>query len=123
MARTTTVWGAYLFKDKDPAIDGARTLLRDALGGLTRKHLAIVEANGGPVVATLEAWFSGDTLKPQNPSMEACGRAVGYQRVWKKMERDAYEKVMVTAARIRKQKKEVASKAAAKRARSNGRGK
>lgn len=97
-------WGAYLFKDKDPAIDQLRTVIRDELGGLSRKHLAMVEAHGGPVVATLDNWFNGDTMQPKNPSLEAAGRAIGYERHWRKMSREAHAIVLTQAARVAKQK-------------------
>jgi hypothetical protein len=120
MARTVGGWGAYLFKDKDPEIDVLRTLLRDELGGLTRKHLAIVEANGGPIVQTLDNWLNGDTMQPKNPSMEAAGRAVGFYRKWTKMGREDFGKVLIKAHRVVKTRKELAAKRAEKARKKNG---
>jgi hypothetical protein len=120
MARTVGGWGAYLFKDKDPGIDVLRTLLKDELGGLTRKHLAIVEHNGGPIVQTLDNWFNGDTMQPRNASQEAAGRAVGYYRKWTKMAKDDHAKLLVKAHRVVKQRKELAAKRAAKARKKNG---
>lgn len=114
-------YGAYLFRDKDPGIDLLRTALRDKLGGLSRKHFAIVQEQGGPVVQTLDAWFNGKTRKPRNESLEAAGRAAGMHRVWADMSRADFEKVLRTAARVAKEKEEAREAAAKKRARkSNG---
>jgi hypothetical protein len=34
-----------------------------------------------------EAWFLRTTKRPQNVTLEAAGRAMGYKRVWQKMRR------------------------------------
>jgi hypothetical protein len=108
---------SYLFKDKDLVIDELRTMLEDQLGGrLTRKGLKLVEANGGPSVATLDAWFFGEVKKPQNPGVEATGRALGYYRKWAKLEKEAHDLIKAKAARENAKKK---VEAARKRAKAN----
>jgi hypothetical protein len=77
---------SYMFKDKDPVIDELRTLVADANGGkLNRAALQAVPDNGGPTVSCLKAWFYGKVKRPQNPTVEATGRALGYKRQWVKM--------------------------------------
>ena len=74
---------AYNFKDKDPVIDELRTLFqRMNQGRLDGAFLKQVEENGGPTSSCMRAWFFGDTMKPQNPTIEAAGRAMGWQRRW-----------------------------------------
>lgn len=114
------VYGSYLFTEKDPAIDAMRTLCKDELGGLSTTHLKTVQENGGPVVATLDNWFNGATRKPRNESIEAAGRALGFERRWAKMPRDEFEKMLRQAARVAKEKEADKEKAVRKRARQNG---
>lgn len=79
------IYDAYRFRQKDPEIDKLRTVFEDHFGArLTRKHLKAVEAGGGPPVNTLARAFFGDTKRPQNATLEAAGRAVGYERQWVK---------------------------------------
>jgi len=74
---------AYSFKDKDPVIDELRTLLQDMNGGkLDGSIFKKVHENGGPTEGCLRAWFFGKTMRPQNPTIEAAGRAMGYRRKW-----------------------------------------
>lgn len=76
---------AYLFRDKEPVIDMTRTMLEDVFGRrVDHKMLAVVEKAGGPTVGCMSGWFFGKTCRPQNQTVEATGRAVGYQRVWVK---------------------------------------
>lgn len=119
--RTVGGWGAYLFTDKDPSIDDFRTVVVDQLGGTKRKQLAVIEANGGPVVQTLDGWFNGDTMRPNNASMEAAGRALGFYRKWTKMAREDHASILVKAHRIVKRKKEARAAAIAKARKKNGR--
>lgn len=84
------LYKAYNFRDKDPVIDQLRTLVEDTFGIKVRgkglsKALRQVEESGGPSVACMHSWFMGKTKRPQNPTVEAAGRAMGYQRVWQKM--------------------------------------
>lgn len=79
----STTYKSYLFKDKDPAIDALRTVMQDELGAeLSRKALASVEHEGGPKIGTMANWFFGKTKRPQNATLEAAGRALGYHRRW-----------------------------------------
>jgi len=77
------IYKSYLFRDKDPAIDELRTVMQQANGGkLTNKHIHKVEEAGGPAFGTMHEWFHGKTKRPQNATLEAAGRALGYKRVW-----------------------------------------
>jgi hypothetical protein len=79
------IYNSYVFKDKDPEIQVLRTLIQDAHGGrLTRKTLEKIEDEGGPATATMHGWFFGKTMRPTNATLEAAGRALGYQRRWVK---------------------------------------
>jgi len=80
------LYKAYLFRDKDPAIDELRTLVQDHFGRRNLKHkdFAQIERSGGPSSATIDAWFNGATRRPQNATLEAAGRALGFIRVWKR---------------------------------------
>lgn len=81
-----TVNAAYLFKSKDPVIDELRTMIQDRYGGkINRKVLRAIEANGGAKANTTAGWFFKAVRKPQNPTVEATGRAIGYHRKWAKM--------------------------------------
>jgi hypothetical protein len=81
------IYQSYLFRTKDPAIDQLRTIIQRSNGNgkLTRKSLKQVEIGGGPVVGTMANWFFGAVKRPQNATLEAAGRALGYRRVWKRM--------------------------------------
>lgn len=77
---------AYLFRTKDPVIDELRTLIQDEYGGkLNRKVLKDIEEKGGAKANTTAGWFFKEVRKPQNPGVEATGRAIGYHRPWRKM--------------------------------------
>lgn len=79
-------YSAYRFRTKDPVIDELRTLVEDHFGARVRfKHLAAIERDGGPSTAAMSNWFFGKTLRPQSASVEATGRAIGWQRKWVKM--------------------------------------
>lgn len=78
------IFGAYNFRAKDPAIDAFKTIVQDRYGKVTRKALKEIDAGGGPRAGTMTAWFYGKTYRPQNASLEAAGRAMGYRRVWQK---------------------------------------
>ena len=91
MKRTTngsgriSLYKSYVFKDKDPVIDELRTLVESTYGKLDAKSLTQIHEEGGPTVACMHQWFHGKTKRPQNPTIEAAGRAMGYQRIWRKM--------------------------------------
>lgn len=79
------MYKSYVFRTKDPAIDALRTVVQDVYGDkITHKALSAIERDGGPSVSCMNAWFFGKTRRPQNASLEAAGRAIGYKRVWVK---------------------------------------
>ena len=41
-----------------------------------------------PDIHAAKAWFEGKTKRPQNATLEAAGRALGYHRVWRRMKGD-----------------------------------
>ena len=92
MAKTTKgssysapIYKSYVFKDKDPAIDELRTLIEDNAGErVNGKNLREIVTAGGPNVSTMRAWFFGATKRPKNATLEAAGRAIGFERVWRK---------------------------------------
>lgn len=80
------LYKAYNFRDKDPVIDELRTLIERETGArINHRTMAEIEDAGGPTVSCMRAWFLGATLRPQNPTIEACGRALGYRRKWVRM--------------------------------------
>lgn len=82
------VYDSYRFRGKDPSIDKTRTLFEDVFGRrVDYKMLGEVEKNGGPSVGCMGAWFFGKTQRPNNTTLEAAGRALGYERVWSKMKK------------------------------------
>jgi hypothetical protein len=84
------VYGAYVFKTKDPSIDQFRTLAEDHFGHrVTAKDLTHVHEAGGPSASCMRQWIFGKTMRPTNSAMEAAGRALGYQRVWQRMRKNA----------------------------------
>lgn len=79
-------YGSYRFKNKEPVIDMTRTLFEDVYGEkISNKMLADIEKKGGPTVSCMRGWFFGETRRPKNETIEASGRAIGYQRQWVKM--------------------------------------
>jgi hypothetical protein len=82
----TPIYKSYVFRDKDPAIDILRTLVEDHFKErLSSKNLNKITHGGGPSLGCMQAWFFGKTKRPTNPTLEAAGRALGYERVWRKM--------------------------------------
>ena len=82
------IYGSYVFRDKEPSIDVFRTLVEDVNGErVSHKALAAIEKAGGPSAGCMAAWVFGKTRRPQNASMEAAGRALGYHRPWVKMKK------------------------------------
>ena len=82
----TPLYKSYVFRDKDPVIDELRTLAEQHFGHrIDGNVLTQIADDGGPTSGCMWAWFFGDTKRPQNPTIEAAGRAMGYQRVWKRM--------------------------------------
>lgn len=85
MSRTLRVYKSYVFRDKDPVIDEFRTMVEKTYGEANRKALHSIRDGGGPSVAAMAGWLFGKTKRPQNPTMEAAGRSMGFKRVWVKM--------------------------------------
>ena len=85
--RGYVLYSAYVFRNKDPAIDAFRTVAQDHFGkrNLSHEDYDEVHTNGGPSGSTVKAWFEGKTKRPQNATLEAAGRALGYHRVWRPM--------------------------------------
>ncbi len=80
------IYKSYVFRDKDPVIDQLRTMAEDYYGTkITGKSIRQISEAGGPSEACMRAWFFGKTQRPQNPTIEAAGRAMGYRRVWEKV--------------------------------------
>jgi hypothetical protein len=80
------LYKAYLFRDKDPSIDQLRTLAEDSFREkINSKNLREIEKGGGPKVGTMRQWFFGKTKRPTNATLEAAGRAIGWERKWSKM--------------------------------------
>lgn len=77
------IYKSYTFRDKDPAIDELRTVVEDHFGErVNNKNLRKITEGGGPTAGCMGAWFFGTTKRPQNATLEAAGRAMGFQRVW-----------------------------------------
>ena len=80
------MYKSYMFRTKDPVIDELRTIIEDANGvRVQHKHLARIEDDGGPTASAMRGWFFGKTRRPQSPAVEAAGRAMGYKRIWTKL--------------------------------------
>jgi hypothetical protein len=84
MSRKPALYKAYLFKDKDPVIDELRTLVQTTYGKLNASALQKIKDAGGPSIGAMNGWFFGGIKRPQNPTIEAAGRAMGYRRKWVK---------------------------------------
>jgi hypothetical protein len=83
------IYRSYVFKTKDPAIDALRTLVEDHFGRrVNSKDLAHITESGGPSLGCMRSWFFGATKRPTNPTIEAAGRAMGYERVWRRQRRN-----------------------------------
>jgi hypothetical protein len=74
------IYSAYKFTEKDPVIFQLQKFLGDT-------KLTQVTKDGGPSTPCMRNWFHGETKRPQNATIEAAGRALGYERVWKSMRR------------------------------------
>lgn len=67
-----TPYRTYLFTDKDPIIDLARTAVKDSDKSYTEIH-----ADTGVSTTTLYNWFGGKTRRPQFCTVAAVLLAVG----------------------------------------------
>lgn len=80
------VYSAYVFKDQDPVIDQLRTLTEKHFGhSLSHKDVSQINRDGGPSSSCMRAWFNNKTKRPRNDTIEAAGRAMGYERSWRRM--------------------------------------
>lgn len=83
--RTIGVYKAYNFTTKDPGIDELRTVVEDHFGErVSGSVMTEIKAAGGPSVAAMRGWWFAKTRRPQNATLEAAGRAMGYHRPWVK---------------------------------------
>lgn len=84
--RTIIGYKTYMFKAKDPVIDELRTMVQDEHNGtINNKVLTKLHADSGVSVAAQRNWFYGATRRPQNASIEAVGRALGWRREWRRL--------------------------------------
>lgn len=82
-------YSSYMFKTKDPVIDELRTLAEKHYGKrVNGSALREIQEAGGPSAGCMRAWFFGKTKRPQNPTVEAAGRAMGWKRQWVRMGRN-----------------------------------
>jgi hypothetical protein len=70
------IYRTYNMIDKDPAIDKVRTIVQDE--GLF-KNLGAVADISSVSASTLNAWFHGDTMRPQNATIQAVLSSLGYK--------------------------------------------
>ena len=86
------IYSSYMFKTKDPVIDELRTMTENHYGKrVNGNSLKQIEEAGGPSASCMRAWFFGKTKRPQNPTVEAAGRAMGFKRKWVRMGRNERE--------------------------------
>jgi hypothetical protein len=79
------IYKSYVFRDKDPVIDEMRTLIESHYGDrLNSKSIRKITEGGGPSTTCMSGWFYRTTKRPQNATIEAAGRAMGYRRKWVK---------------------------------------
>lgn len=85
-AREPKLYKAYRFTGKDPAIAELRGQIQSTIGNqkISHKKLREMEQAGGPSTTCMNNWFFGETRRPQNATLEAAGRALGFKRVWVK---------------------------------------
>ena len=80
------IYKSYTFRDKDPAVDELRTVIEDHYGErVSNKVLRKIQEGGGPTAGCMAGWYFRTTKRPQNATLEAAGRAMGYRRVWQPM--------------------------------------
>ena len=71
------IYGTYRFRDKDPVIDQLRTIKGDV-----KISTGELSAKSNVSTSTINNWFKGNTRRPQSATVEAVGRAMGYERKW-----------------------------------------
>ena len=95
MARLT-MYRTYRFIDKDPIIDKVRTLLKEEK--LIGK-LGVVHELSGVSTSTLDNWFNGDTMSPQNRTVAAVITSLGYEMTFVKEKTIDLDRELKAAAR------------------------
>lgn len=73
------VYRSYNFVDKDPVIDELRTVVQRE-GFMKKGGLDRLATLSGVSRTAMDNWFFGETKRPQNASIEATARAMGYRR-------------------------------------------
>jgi hypothetical protein len=74
----TMSYRTYKFRGQDPVIGQIKTMF------LNKEDMKKVELSELSNVSstTIYNWFSGKTRRPMNATIEATGRALGFQRKW-----------------------------------------
>lgn len=72
--RTLKIYRSYNFRDKDPVIDKVRTIVEDS-----GESYKTIHEESDVSVTTLWNWFEGATKRPQFATVNAVGRALGYE--------------------------------------------
>lgn len=81
-AKRNGLYHSYVFKGKDPVIDSTRTIVEDS-----GESYAEVARRSGVSTTTLHNWFAGGTRRPQFCTVNAVGRALGYELKWSRFTR------------------------------------
>ncbi len=71
------MYKTYKFRRQDPAIGQIKTMFLNA--DIKKVHLSEMS---NVSTSTIHNWFNGTTRRPQNATIEATGRALGFQRIW-----------------------------------------
>lgn len=80
MAGYLKPYKSYVFKDKDPIIDLTKTIVQDS-----EMSYQEISEKSGVSVGAINGWFNGATQRPQHATINAVGRACGYELVWTKV--------------------------------------
>lgn len=67
----------YKFRNQDPVIGTIKTMFLEADVKKVELHKM-----SGVASSTIYNWFRGKTRHPRNDTIEAAGRALGFQRKW-----------------------------------------
>jgi transcriptional regulator with XRE-family HTH domain len=86
------LYRSYNFVDKDPIIDELRNIQKRE--GLSYNEIKWLS---GVSTTTLYNWFEGSTKRPQNASIEAFARSLGYRRKFEKTSEINYERELIRA--------------------------
>jgi len=70
------IYRTYNMVSKDPSIDRVRTIVQDE--GLFKNLTALGEISSVSPT-TLNNWFHGDTMRPQNATIQAVLTSLGYK--------------------------------------------